>query len=199
MAAKLYKASKTFWTADTHFWHATMITAGFRMYGSVEEMNEEIVANWNRLVGCDDTVFHLGDVSFGGSDRTLEILNRLNGKIILVRGNHDKVIRGKIADRFEDIVKYLEIDVVEGEIDVPRAQRIRQRIVMSHFPFRSWNRHHYGSWHLHGHCHGNIEPLGKSIDVGVDNFAMRPASYGRIKAIMSFRDIHENDHHTRKV
>ena len=52
-------------------------------------MNETIISNWNNTVGQDDIVFHLGDFCLGGSAEWTKILDRLNGKIYLIMGNHD--------------------------------------------------------------------------------------------------------------
>jgi calcineurin-like phosphoesterase family protein len=52
-------------------------------------MNEALVANWNNLVGKDDVVYHLGDFGFGPPAKLLEARKQLNGKIILIKGNHD--------------------------------------------------------------------------------------------------------------
>lgn len=84
-----FDGDKVFFTSDTHFKHANIIKFCERPFGSIEEMNEALIANWNRVVGKDDFVFHLGDFCFGGSEAWNSILDRLNGKIYLVLGNHD--------------------------------------------------------------------------------------------------------------
>lgn len=55
-----------FFTADTHFFHHSIIKYCRRPFRSVEEMNAGIIARWNAQVGKDDRIYHLGDVSFGG-------------------------------------------------------------------------------------------------------------------------------------
>ena len=55
----------------------------------VFHMNETIIANWNSVVGPDDIIFHLGDFCLGDSAEWINVLNRLNGKIYLIAGNHD--------------------------------------------------------------------------------------------------------------
>ena len=51
-----------------------------------------------------------------------------------------------------------------------------QLIVLCHYSMRKWNKSHYGSWHLYGHSHGNLPPLGLSFDVGVDTNDYYPYS-----------------------
>ena len=79
----------TFFTSDTHFFHKNVIPYCERPYAGVEEMNAALVDNWNALVNKDDLVWHLGDVGFAGMTKLGPILDQLNGRKILVRGNHD--------------------------------------------------------------------------------------------------------------
>lgn len=68
-------------------------------------MNEVLIANWNCVVAQDDIVFHLGDFCLGGSSEWISILDRLNGKIYLILGNHDmKNIRQGYINRFESVM-----------------------------------------------------------------------------------------------
>ena len=79
----------TWFTSDTHFYHANIIKYCNRPFADVEEMNKALVDNWNSIVGNDDIVWHLGDFALGKKENVLEILPKLNGKINLVMGNHD--------------------------------------------------------------------------------------------------------------
>ena len=78
-----------FFTSDTHFWHDNIIKFCNRPFNSIEEMNDTIIENWNKVVGKNDIVFHLGDFCFCGSDKFKDIIERLNGYIYLILGNHD--------------------------------------------------------------------------------------------------------------
>ena len=71
-----FDGDKVFFTSDTHFNHANIIKFCERPFGSIEEMNEALIANWNRVVGKDDIVFHLGDFCFGGSEAWNSILEK---------------------------------------------------------------------------------------------------------------------------
>ena len=71
----------------------------------MEEMDEGLIQNWNRVVGKDDLVFNLGDFAFATNGRWKELINRLNGHIHLILGNHD-VVRwpgDKTMELFEKI------------------------------------------------------------------------------------------------
>ncbi|OYV28372.1 MAG: hypothetical protein B7Z79_13075 [Thiomonas sp. 20-64-9] len=86
----------TFFTADQHFGHANILKyeADSRKndkgitFRSVEQMNEAIVDRWNAVVAPGDTVYSLGDFSY--KLHTIgEYLPHLNGRVILITGNHD--------------------------------------------------------------------------------------------------------------
>lgn len=80
---------KYFVIADTHFNHKNIIDYCNRPFKDVEDMNETMIKNWNETVSNTDVVIHLGDVAFGNKEDAKKILGRLNGRKILIRGNHD--------------------------------------------------------------------------------------------------------------
>lgn len=71
--------------ADTHFGHRNII----KYENRPEDYDSIIVKNWNAVVKSSDTVIHLGDIHLGGIESWFKYIKRLNGHIILVRGNHD--------------------------------------------------------------------------------------------------------------
>ena len=84
--------TKHIWvTSDTHFNHANIIKYCNRPFSSVEEMNETIIANWNKVVSERDIVYHLGDFALGDKSLIPNILRRLNGCIKVIMGNHDNL------------------------------------------------------------------------------------------------------------
>ena len=137
-----------FFTGDTHFGHSNIIKHCKRPFLDSNSMTETLVKNWNSRVQPTDTVYHLGDVSVYRPERTREILDSLNGKIFLIRGNHEKSAEHKICrDRFEWIKDYHFATFKDGI-----------RIALFHYALRVWDRHHHGSWHLYGHSHGTLYP-----------------------------------------
>ena len=81
--------TKVYVIADTHFGHANIIRYCNRPFTSTEEMDKVIIQNWNKVVSNKDIVIHLGDVGMGGKDYIKNIISQLNGKKILIKGNHD--------------------------------------------------------------------------------------------------------------
>ena len=79
-------SNRVYAIADTHFGHAKIAT--LRGYQSIEDHDRDLVARWNSVVRKNDTVWHLGDVYFGGKDAH-QVLAQLNGVKRLVLGNHD--------------------------------------------------------------------------------------------------------------
>ncbi len=84
---------KIFITADHHFHHKNIIEYCNRPFKTVEEMDKVMVEKWNKKVGKDDLVIHLGDFALGTKEKVKETREKLNGTIILIKGNHDKVIK----------------------------------------------------------------------------------------------------------
>ena len=74
---------------DPHFWHRAIINYCNRPFATVEEMNETLIKNWNKVVGKQDIVYVLGDFALCGKDRIIEVGRALNGRKRLILGNHD--------------------------------------------------------------------------------------------------------------
>lgn len=81
----------TIWfTSDYHFNHDKIIEYSKRPFKSLEHMHEVIINNHNSRVKKDDTVFFLGDFCFEDKkNRVKNFINKLNGKLIFIKGNHD--------------------------------------------------------------------------------------------------------------
>lgn len=133
---------KNFYIADTHFGHFNIIRYDNRPFSSVKEMDEALIKNWNDVVTDDDTVYILGDFSWYDELTTSDIIRKLNGHKVLVKGNHDQITR-KISYAFDKIVDYLEISD-NGT-----------KIIMSHYPILFWNGQFKDSVHLYGHVHNS--------------------------------------------
>lgn len=154
---------KTFIASDTHWGHTNIIkfcpeTRG--QFTDVEHMNSEMIRMWNEIVNPEDLVYHLGDVAFCQASRATQIMRSLNGRKILVKGNHDsKLVKDAgFRECFEEIHDYLEI-TYGGH-----------KLVMCHFPFIEWNQMHRGSINFYGHLHQHPSGMEqyRSRNVGFD-------------------------------
>lgn len=157
-------------TADTHFGHAGALGRFKRPFASVGEMDEAIVARWNECVGPGDEVWHLGDFAYRvRPERAAELLGRLNGRKHLILGNNDAAEVARLSD-WTSIGHY-----AEQELD-------GTRLVLCHYPFRTWNGMYKGAYDLHGHSHGALAGLTRQVDVGVDVWDFRPVTLETVRA-----------------
>ena len=151
-----------FFTADTHFGDHRTINIHHRPFADVAAMDAAIVAGWNEVVGPEDEIWHLGDVARRSAD-VPTLLARLNGTKHLVRGNNDDPGTSEAAG-WASVQDYAEL-MHDGVL-----------LVLCHYPFRSWNGQHRRSIDLHGHSHGNLKPLPRQFDVGIDARGFRPTT-----------------------
>lgn len=84
------KDIETWFIADLHFYDKNIIKYEHRPFKSVEEMNKTFIKNWNAVVSKNDIAIVLGDISMGSLPETKRLIKGLNGKLMLVMGNHDK-------------------------------------------------------------------------------------------------------------
>lgn len=101
-------APREFVIGDPHFYDPNIIHFCDRDFDNVKEMNEFMIDCWNSVVKRDDTVFVLGDffdMSNCDQVEVEEIVNRLNGNIILIVGNHDTHLE-RFANTQVAIIKY---------------------------------------------------------------------------------------------
>lgn len=198
-----------FFTADTHFRHANVILYNNRpfldrendldakgrwksreiAYRRAFEMDEAIICNWNSVVRPGDTVYHLGDWAF--CDDLNRYLDRLNGTIFWVHGNHDKAA-WKVKDRFARHAPLMEVKIAFPE-------GIRE-VTLCHYAMRVWNKSHWGSYQLYGHSHGSLEDLKDSLsmDCGMDCNNLFPFTVEQIDAHMATKTFRPLDHHRGK-
>lgn len=135
--------------ADTHFYHNNILIYEKRPFSCVEEMNEIIIDNWNKLIKPQDEVWHLGDVALCNSEKLEEVMKRLNGKKYLKLGNHDKgnSVTKWLRLGFEDVFK---------ENQVRRFHKDMGYVLLSHAPDENTSKN------IHGHVHSNIQELDQS-------------------------------------
>lgn len=178
-------------TADTHFGHQAIIGYCKRPFVDVEEMNAELIRRWNAAVKPTDTIYCLGDFSL--SARVMdEITPQLNGKKVLVRGNHDlchpvqknwanKMLRYGLAGW---AIRASLLSMYSSEDDLDSGFR------MCHMPYEPVDDRYpeytppdRGHWLLHGHVHREWKIKGKQINVGVDVWDYAPVSWEQIRTL----------------
>lgn len=166
-----------FVTSDNHFYHDSIIDFENRPFSSVEDMNEKMIKAWNETVSDSDLVYILGDLSLGSPTKTNELLRQLNGKKILIVGNHDMYLESKKFDKS----LFLDIDYCK------KIKFENYNFYLCHYPFASNDTHAY---QLYGHLHSNsIDSIHycdtsllpkNSYNVGADVNNFRPINIKQI-------------------
>ena len=171
---------KLFFTSDTHLGHFNICKYCHRPFESRSQMDQTLIKNWNEVVPEDGIVVHCGDFMLPHKDDIKEYmhyLNQLNGRVLLLRGNHDRAgldweNEKLIAVRDQAMV------IVDGV-----------KIFAQHYPCAAFN----GDYHVYGHVHtlsdgicygidGDVKKVMKrtTYDVGVDQNGYKPISYWKL-------------------
>lgn len=160
---------KVHFTADCHFGHAAIIRMANRPFASVDEHDQCLVDNWNAVVAPGDQVYVVGDFAHkADNERARQIFHRLRGAKHLIVGNHDAAfVREQLPwSTVSDRIKL----TVDG-----------QKIVLDHYPMRSWEGVRSGAIQLYGHVHNRLDVWPNSLDVGVDAWDFRPVTLDDIR------------------
>jgi calcineurin-like phosphoesterase family protein len=187
-------------TSDLHIWHANIIKFCNRPYKSIEEMNEALVNNWNKVVSPEDSVYCLGDFSMAA--HPVETFTpRLMGKKYIVPGNHDHLHsyhkKSRNPDNQKKWIKFYEDN---GWIVLPEQTTLELEgigtVNLCHHPYGDENsgdpagyEDKYAKWRpiddgkilLCGHIHEKWLTKRSSkgtlmVNVGVDVHNMAPIS-----------------------
>jgi calcineurin-like phosphoesterase family protein len=182
--------TKIFFTSDNHYFHENIIKYCNRPFSNSVEMNQQMVHKWNELVSPDDWGIFVGDLSAGLKGRHAElkeIIQSLNGRKILIRGNHDHQPNDwYIESGFLAVFDFLNLDGV----------------ILSHYPIqeligKNLDISAFGSYELviHGHVHANTPNFEKHFNVAADRNNFIPWSYQEIIPLTlqsAFRENIEN-------
>jgi len=188
---KTLNKDSVWFISDPHFGHKNIIKYCNRPFDSVELMDEVLIKNWNDSISDGDIVFCLGDFSLTSNLKTIQILERLNGNKVLIRGNHEKSVLGTEKSRSffnGGIYDLLDIRVIDDEVTDGF-----QDLILCHYPMLTWNRSHRNSFQLFGHVHGALDGNNKlspnQLDVGVDSHNFSPINYDRVKEIITINNL----------
>ena len=153
-----------YFTSDQHFGHAAAHGFYSRPFASTADMDHQMIGYWNSVVSPTDELWHLGDFAVRQSpERISGLLKRLHGHKQLIAGNNDNSAVRE-SGGWLSVQEYAEVNVDEV------------RLVLCHYPFRSWRDMPRSSINLHGHSHGRLKPLPRQFDVGVDAWGFRPVT-----------------------
>lgn len=165
-----------YFTSDLHLGHRGIIEMQNRPFKNVEEMNRILIGSFNAVVQKNDTVYILGDICHHMSvEQANELIGKMKGNKVLVKGNHDKMYDENLFDEICDF-KTVSLNGVY--------------FALMHYPMLSWPKKSSGGIQLHGHIHAreeynlqNKEDEIRRYDVGVDANGYYPVS---VKQIIEF-------------
>ncbi len=127
--------SKIWITSDLHIGHDREFVYADRGFDSIEEHDSALVDNWNSLVSSEDTVYVLGDIMLKHDlkdnefDYGLSVLKQLNGKLIIIRGNHDSEAK---IERYKTCSNILDAGAAALYLNYPKVGSYH--FYMSHYP-----------------------------------------------------------------
>ena len=172
---------KNYFIADMHFGHSKIIQMCNRPFTDANDMEEKLIENWNRKVTNEDTVYVLGDFCFRTSKQdAIKILKQLNGKKILIKGNHDKYAGQRDFDEcFEKVCDYLQLT------------EDKQQIILSHYPIIDYAGMYYGAKMIYGHIHNNYIPHKNMYCVSVECINYEPVTLDEIIEIYKDKEVEE--------
>lgn len=144
-----------YYIADCHFFHEALNEKmDKRGFESVQAMNEYMIEKWNQKVRRNDEVVILGDFSWGNAEETNDLLDRLHGKLYMIRGNHDYFLQKSDfrAERFVWIKSYAEM------------QDNQRKVILCHYPVMCYNGQYRldrkgnpRTYMLYGHVHDTMD------------------------------------------
>jgi calcineurin-like phosphoesterase family protein len=185
-----------YFTSDTHFYHTNTLRYCGRPFFTRQQCDEAMIARWNSIVKPEDTVYHLGDVAMHIKPMA-RILPRLNGRKILIVGNHDLMYGYFIKTRGQKFVDRMTAEyTAAGFIDIHKSNKEicfdlgthKVLVRLSHFPTKNcYDPNHQdkhdaskpedtGIVNICGHVHQAWLKRGNNINVGVDVWDFTPVS-----------------------
>lgn len=174
---------KIFFISDTHFGHKNILKYEDRPFKTIEEMDDALITNWNSKVSNTDSIYILGDFSFGDKDYTIKLLNKLNGNKFLIKGNHDHVLKERdVYNKFAWVKDYYIL------------KHNNLKLVLFHYPIQVWDCRHHNSIHLYGHIHSNKGNhsmeynISNSYNVGADVNNFTPIELNEILIKLRYKN-----------
>lgn len=193
-----------FFTSDWHLFHKNVLQFSNRPFKNINHMHETLIRNYNSVVPENGVCYFLGDIGFADVMKVRNIITRLNGRKVCVKGNHDKSY---------GFLYNVGFDLVLNSASIILGKEL---ITMSHFPLldlyredtsgmngsmpgENWHREgkyskvaleNRDQFHLHGHIHspnnGQSKRIeGRQFDVGVDANNYRPVSISQIESFIA--------------
>lgn len=174
-----------FFYSDPHLGHANIIKYCDRPFSDVHEMNKELTRRYNAVVRSDDTVFWLGDCCFKGHERIIE---KFNGRKILIVGNHDRSDAKMSSFGFEIVTQEAVMNIGGITCRLSHYPYLNDEINQGGKPNRHIEKRpkkNKDEILIHGHNHSTVKITSPtSISVGVDAWDFSPAFYSEVEHLV---------------
>ena len=170
-----------FYCADLHLDHAMILRHAKRPFETVDEQLKTIISRFNERLTKGSVLYILGDTCLRNHGTVLYFLHNIVCKNVhLIFGNHDKKTKVGQLSQWASVSDIK--DVTDG----------KDKVILCHYPMAVWNKKHHGSYHLHGHSHGNYVGTGNICDVGVDCWNFYPVTLEEVKNRIKERKVVTN-------
>lgn len=176
--------SEKWFISDTHFGHRGIIQyePEKRPFKTIQEHDEELVKRWNECVRDDDKVYHIGDFCLNRS--SVGIARRLNGRKILIMGNHDTFRSAEYLDNgFERLHGALQFE----------------NLLLTHVPVHPQQLEHRFFANVHGHLHSHVIPSWNYLNVGCEHTDLRPITLGEVYSRITDAQKVQQTRHRNKI
>ena len=150
----------TYFIADAHLGHAGIIPYCGRPFSSASEQDALIIQNWNETVGAEDDVYIIGDLMVPTERGPAYYLEKLNGRLHLLIGNHDE-------EWYDERYRHYFIEVA----DALTVDFDGKATYLCHYPTPDFE----GDLHIYGHMHANDKDGDFRRLVAAGRFALNAA------------------------
>jgi calcineurin-like phosphoesterase family protein len=157
-----------FFIGCTHAFHNKLLEN--RGFPDNDSMNDKLAESINSVVSKGDILVHAGDFAFGGIENCIKFRQMIKCKSLwLTPGNHDQrfLRQEKFCKLFS---KIKDVILIKG----------KRQVAVFHYPIESWPAMHYGTLHVHSHCHKPIRPMKNRFNVNVDVGGYIPISFDQL-------------------
>lgn len=178
----------TAFTSDPHYAHKNIIQHANRPFVSVEEMNSELIRRYNEKISDDDTVLWVGDAFFCNVEKAKKIMAQLNGRKMIVIGNHDRSMGSMAGIGFDVVMEECMLQISGKPVRIKHYPYAGNKTSEGGLENRYLDRRPpkiKGEILIHGHTHSKVKVNGTMVHVGVDAHDFYPVMISDVEKIIN--------------
>jgi calcineurin-like phosphoesterase family protein len=146
--------------SDPHFKHMGLLKYERNEFSSIKEHDQHFIKEFNKKVSKQDTCYILGDIGIPDFDYLKEMISQLNGRLIMIKGNHDtRGVNFYYKLGFQKVYTH--------------PIYYNKHILFSHEPAKEAFENPY-IINIHGHLHGSELTLSNFFNVSAKNIDYSP-------------------------